>query len=84
MIAQKRTNKNITDIVKQEIIDDSFPTSPSPNVKTNDVLCAIIETGDLHSSYFDTTGRFPQRSSRGNQYVMVGYHYDANLIWGYQ
>lgn len=61
---------------------DSFPTPDSCNLKTDDVICAIINTDELHSSYFDTAGRFPQRSSRGTQYVMVGYHYDANTIWG--
>ena len=30
----------------------------------------------------DTTGRFPQRSSRGHEYILVGYHYDSNLIYG--
>ena len=28
----------------------------------------------------DLTGRFPYRSSRGNEYVLVVYHYDANAI----
>ena len=26
------------------------------------------------------TGRSPQRSSRGNEYILVGYHYDGNAI----
>ena len=30
----------------------------------------------------DLTGRFPKRSSQGNQYILVGYHYDANYIIG--
>ena len=30
--------------------------------------------------YIDDTGRFPVRSRRGNQYIMVAYHCDANLI----
>ena len=80
MLAQKTKNQSVSDMVQQNIMTDAFPTSQKPNIKTNDVICAVIETDDLHSSYFDTTGRFPQRSSRGNQYVMVGYHYDANLI----
>ena len=28
------------------------------------------------------TGRFPKQSSRGNQYILVGYHYDSNCILG--
>ena len=30
----------------------------------------------------DLTGRFPYKSSRGNQYVMIMYHYNPNVIWG--
>ena len=31
-------------------------------------------------SYTDLTGRFPHQSSRGNNYIFVAYHYDANAI----
>ena len=30
----------------------------------------------------DLTGRFPKRPSRGNEYILVGYHYDGNYIHG--
>ena len=30
--------------------------------------------------YMDLTGRFPYRSSRGNEYIMVAYNYDGNQI----
>jgi len=30
----------------------------------------------------DLTGNFPKRSSRGNEYILVGYHYNANHIRG--
>ena len=30
--------------------------------------------------YTDDTGRFPVRSRSGNQYIMVAYHCDANVI----
>ena len=29
----------------------------------------------------DLIDRFPQRSSRGNKYILVGYHYDSNVIY---
>ena len=32
--------------------------------------------------YIDITGRFPFRSLRGNQYILVAYHVDANAIYG--
>ena len=66
----------------KDIESDFFPSSPSPNTKTNDVVYAIIDEDHVNAAYFDLAGRFPQRSSRGNQYVMVGYHYVSNEIWG--
>ena len=32
------------------------------------------------NAYFDLTKKFPQNSSSGNQYIFVGYNYDANSI----
>ena len=46
----------------------------------NDVVYTIIEAEDAISGYFDLTGRFPQRSIRGNQYLVVEYYYNANSI----
>ena len=28
------------------------------------------------------TGRFPYKSSRGNEYILIGYHFDSNAIYG--
>ena len=49
--------------------------------KTNDVCYVITELShrDL-TAYIDLTGRFPFQSSRGNNYILVGYHYDSNAI----
>ena len=30
----------------------------------------------------DLTGRFPKKSSRGNEYIVVGCNYDANCVVG--
>ena len=30
----------------------------------------------------DLTGRFPIQSSRGNEYILIAYHYDSNAIVG--
>ena len=35
---------------------------------------------DTKKAYGDLTGRFPFTSSRGLQYFLVVYHYDANAI----
>ena len=45
----------------------------------HELTYAIVADKDV-TVYIDLTGRFPYRSSRGNEYVLVGYHYDANCI----
>ena len=37
---------------------------------------------DLTPAYQDLTGRFPVKSSRGNEYILVGYYPDGNYIHG--
>ena len=32
--------------------------------------------------FIDLTGRFPYKSSRGNEYILIAYHYDSNAILG--
>ena len=49
---------------------------------TNEVAYMLIDKKELSTAYTDLTGRFPMRSSRGNQYILIGYHYDANCIHG--
>ena len=61
---------------------DYFPSSDSPNTKTNEVCYALIDMESESVGYMDLTGRFPKRSSRGNQYILVAYHYDGNYIHG--
>jgi hypothetical protein len=47
------------------------------NAATYQVFTSIENTGRL---YTDQTGRFPVRSSRGNNYILVAYDYDSNAI----
>ena len=42
----------------------------------------MISQEDIDGEFFDLTGRFPQRSSSGTQYILIGYHWDANSIIG--
>lgn len=56
-----------------------FPASDQPNVKTYEVVYAVIKDNNI-TAYTDLTGRFPYRSSRGNEYLLFGYHYDSNII----
>ena len=59
---------------------DSFPPSDVLNVQANNACYAIVDPTETIAGYIDLTGRFPKRSSRGNQYIIVSYHYDANHI----
>ena len=65
--------------VAQEKLQDLFPESNIPNIKTNEV-CYFIASPDTTKAYSDLTGKFPFRSSRGNNYFLVAYHFDANAI----
>ena len=73
--------KSLKDALEQDILQDFFPSSPLPNIKTKEVVNAIVDLKDL-VAYGDLTGKFPYKSSRGNQYILVGYHHDANNIQG--
>ena len=42
----------------------------------------MLPTTDITVRYQDLTRRFPQRWSRGNEYILVGYHSDGNYIHG--
>ena len=78
--AKQKHNETLQQTFEQELHEDAFPISNSPNNKTNDVIYSLFNTTDQSTAFFDLTGRFPQRSSRGNQYIIIGYHYDANAI----
>ena len=62
---------------------DSFPSSPTPNKKSHQVAYIIINKTDLNTAYQDLIDRFPVRSSQGNEYILVGYHFNANCILGH-
>ena len=63
---------------EQEEQQDHFPTSQTSNVKSNQACYAIMQPEHASTSCVDLTGRFPKKSSRGNECVLVGYHYDGN------
>ena len=78
----KTKGKALEQVFQEELDDDTFQQSPSPNIKTNNVAYILINKKELSTAYMDLTGRFLMRSSRGNQYILVGYHFDANCIHG--
>ena len=87
---QRQNLQSTKGVKKPTVIDekakldlhDNFPTSPDPNVKCNRAAYIVIDKKELSTGYQDLTGRFPVRSTQGNEYVLVGYHYDANCILG--
>ena len=42
----------------------------------------MISTKDVTTRCTYLTGRFPNKSSRGNEYIMVGYNCDDNYVMG--
>ena len=60
--------------------EDMNPPSDIPNIKTHDVILSITSKSD--KAFMDLTGRFPHCSSRGNEYILIIYHYDSNAILG--
>ena len=66
----------------QNNIEDNFPSTPTPNKKSNEVCCALMQREEIATAHQDLTGRFPVRSSKGNECTMVGCHCDANHIHG--
>jgi hypothetical protein len=73
-----RQRKNIRS-TKIETQTDIRPPSNVPNKRTHKVYTKIISV-PRHELPTDLTGRFPVRSSRGNQYLLVAYEYDSNGI----
>ena len=63
-----------------EILEDLFPMLEFPNTKTHYVCYVLLNPQEIATGYMDLTGRFPKRSSQGNEYILVAYHYNTNLI----
>ena len=61
---------------------DAFPIQASPEPLTHQAIYLLVDRKRLTTAYQDLTGRFPVRSSQGNEYVLIGYHYDGNYIHG--
>ena len=70
-------------IVQRSVPEDMHPASPTPNTREHRVAYGVVNKEELVTAYKDLTGRFPIRSTAGNEYILVGYHYDANCILGY-
>ena len=76
-----QSTKNISPFDEGGPDDDIKPPQEPRNPKTNNLMCAIIDSKELESkSYSDQNGRFLVRLASGNQYIFILYHYDTNSI----
>ena len=75
------TNEKIKEHIDEE--EDVFPRTTNNNKKCNQVAYMLINKDNVMAVYQDLTGHFSVKSSSGNEYVLVGYHYDANCILGH-
>ena len=66
--------------LEDDIHKDIFPPSDLPNIKTHQLIFSIIESSHVRISYTCITVWFYFRSSRGNEYMLISYYYDANAI----
>ena len=80
----KEVGEALKDVVQRDIDDDIFHISNDPNIKIHEGTYTLINKNTTRTSYHDLTGRFPKKSTQRNEYVMIGYHYDASFIIGIQ
>ena len=71
---------SLGDVITQDIHDDAFPPLDTSNTKTNAIYYSMCSMASKNLDYNALSGRFPYRSSRGNQCIMVAYSYDRNVI----
>ena len=64
---------------ERQHLQSTSSIDPNPN-KTYDAIASIHPFTPKHRAYGDLTGRFPVKSSRGNQYFLIIYDYDSNAI----
>ena len=55
----------------------SSPNEEIPRIRSNELFIQVISISKL---YIDDTGRFLIHARSGNQYIVIAYHCDANLI----
>ena len=75
-----QSTKNVKNSSNKSDLEDFFPTSNVPNIKTNDAIYYLAAPEELNKAYSNLTGCFPLQSSRGNNYILVAYHPNANAI----
>ena len=75
-LVQKRQGVRYT---KPNTPTTSSPEDPIPRIRSNELFIQVTPISKL---YTGDTGCFPIHDRSGNKYIMIAYHYDANLILG--
>ena len=80
-LLQQPSNHNPS-LVSYHIENDFHPHRHDMNTpKTHNCFITICHPSqNQKTGFLDLTGRFPYRSSRGNQYILTVYDYDSNAI----
>ena len=53
---------------------------PEQDKKSKQIITQIMPFSPKQMTYGDQTRKFPFKSSRGNEYIMIMYDHDANAI----
>ena len=80
LIQEALKGQHFKQTLEDDMHKDAFPPSDLPNIKTRQLIFSVIQSSHSGIGYTDLTGRFPFRSSRGNEYILIGYHHDVNAI----
>jgi hypothetical protein len=75
---QERNNLQTTQIKQEDHHQDAFPESI--DTTTHQACASLMTFTSKETAYDDLTGRFPNISARGNQYLLIVYDYDSNAI----
>jgi len=75
---QERKNLQSTKIRENPLVNDT--SAKDDNQKSHNLYCGLEKIVPTGRAYYDLTGRFPHRSSQGNEYLFVTYHHDSNAI----
>ena len=75
----RSTKRELAQALGEE--ENRHKTLPKPK-KYQDIMFQVLDTTDELAMriYTDQTGRFPKRSSKGNQYIMVLCEIDSDAI----
>ena len=80
LLRKRKDGKKLEDVLNADIAQDTFPSYSAPKIKTNDVMYHLYQPELTGKAYLYLTGKFSYRSSRGNMYMLIDYHFDANVI----